>query len=313
MKNPFQIIGILSLATSLSAGEVVFHHLASDYLGQPPPAATPEVFARGIVSTEIQSHGAPTFSPDGSEVFWQANHLEGEKKWHVSVMTMRRAGGRWTAPEVSPYASGPVFSPDGRRLYFEDQGDGADPCFVEKQAGRWSAPKRMGLLERFPELKFAASLTIARNGTVYFLAHAPGLGLRNDCGIYRAEFVNGEYARPELLPRSINQPPFLNWTPFIAPDESYLLFSSRRFTPKDDYGDLYVCYRLPDGSWTDRVNLGEPVNSKGLERFPAVSPDGRYLFFTRDTPGYDEDVYWVSVAGIPALRPIPTPSAENSK
>jgi hypothetical protein len=73
-------------------------------------------------------------------------------------------------------------------------------------------------------------------------------------------------------------------------------------SPKDDYGDLYICFRQPDGNWTDRINLGDRINSKGLERFPSVSPDGKYLFFTRDTPGTEEDVYWVSAKIIDRLR-----------
>jgi hypothetical protein len=31
-------------------------------------------------------------------------------------------------------------------------------------------------------------------------------------------------------------------------------------------------------------------------------PDGKYQFFTRDTPGFDEDVYWVSTGIIEKLR-----------
>ncbi|MBN1363231.1 MAG: PD40 domain-containing protein [Syntrophaceae bacterium] len=101
--------------------------------------------------------------------------------------------------------------------------------------------------------------------------------------------------KPELLPPTINAPgDNLNWTPFIAPDESCLIFCSN--------GDLYICFRKPDGSWTDRVNLGEPINSKERERFPVVSPDGKYLFFTRWTPDHDEDVFWVSAGIIGKLK-----------
>ena len=122
-------------------------------------------------------------------------------------------------------------------------------------------------------------------------------------GIYRAELVNGEYAKPEVLPPSINTLKGIrNWTPYIAPDESYLIFCSTRGLPASDQGDLYICFRRPDGSWTDPVSLGEPINSTEMERFPAVSPDGKYLFFTRDTPGHDEDVYWVSAGIIGKLK-----------
>jgi len=281
-----------------------FHVLKGDYLGQIPPIDTPMVFVRGIVSTVDKSHSAPAFSPDGKEVFWWLNRRSGGGV----MMTMRRIGGTWTAPTVAPYGGAPFFSADGKRLYFEvsrptSDGKGEGPYYVEKQDNSWSEQKCIGLVARFPELKFAYNLSFTQNGTLYFLGYAGGLGLLNNFGIYRTEFIKGEYAKPELLPSSINAPGGIcNWTPFIAPDESYLIFSSTRGNQTNDEGDLYVCFHKQDGSWTEPVSLGEPINSNQLERFPAVSPDGKYLFFTRDTPGYDEDVYWVSAGIIDKLK-----------
>jgi len=94
----------------------------------------------------------------------------------------------------------------------------------------------------------------------------------------------------------------LNQTAYIAPDESYLIYCSRSFTPVDDYGDLFISFRRPDGSWTDRIKLDESINTKGDERFPSVSPDGKYFFFNRNSPGYSEDVYGVSADFVLSLR-----------
>ena len=271
--------------------------LKGDYLGQPQPGGTPMVFARGIVSDQLrQQHGVPAFSPDGNEVFWQTNRLDSQKKWIISTMTARRVGDRWTAPGVSPYGSGPAFSPDGKRLYLDSKGEGEDAHFVEKHGNRWSEPKSVGIVRRFPEVRHVYCPSIALSGTLYFVGYLEGQAM--NLGIYRAELVNGEYARPELLPPSINsRKGARNWTPYVAPDESFLLFCSTRGLPASDQGDLFVSFRRPDGSWSDGTSLGAPINSAEMERFPAVSPDGKHLFFTRDTPGFDEDVYWVS-AGI---------------
>jgi hypothetical protein len=298
--------------------EVDFHNLSGDYLGQ-TPGATPEVFALGIVSTDANEHSAPSFSPDGNEVFWWANRWPDEGP--PMSMTMRRENGRWSAPRVSPFGNMPAFSPDGRRIYFfapaprsaasgESQSH-LDIWVAEKQGDAWSEPKCLNLVARYPALREAAMPRITRNGTLYFIGYSEGT--KNNSGIYRAELINGEYAKPELLPRSINLPPLLNWAPFIAPDESYLLFSSNRRDPDRDDGDLYISRRLADGSWTDPVSLGEPVNTPTQEVFPGVSPDGKYLFFCRYTPGHKNDVYWVDAATIPALRPITAPSQENQK
>ncbi len=291
--------------------------VACDYLGQPPPGATPQVFARGIVSTDHLEHSAPAFSPDGNEVFWSLWRWPDKGEPQV-IMTMRRESGTWSVPTVAPFSGkfvdgGPVFSPDGKRLYF-GSADAAPPpsggsrvydiVYVEKTGNGWSERRSLGLLTVFPELKSVSGPSFTRNGTLYFTGYTPGP--LNDYGIYRTELANGEYAKPELLPRSINLPPFLNWTPFIAPDESYLLFSSDRRDPSRGDGDLYIS-RLADGSWTDPVSLGEPINTDRMERFPMLSRDGQYLFFTRWTPDHDHDVYWVDARSV-----LPIQMAQSS-
>jgi hypothetical protein len=290
--------------------EVDFHSLSGAYFGQPLPDATPQVFARGIVSTDANEHSVPSFSPDGNEVFWWANRWPGpdNKEWEFMSMTMRRENGRWSAPRVTSWGEMVALAPDGRRAYF---GSEKDIWVAERQGDDWGEPKCLNLVGRYPELRNVFMPTIARNGALYFLGYAPGP--RNDLGIFRAELVNGEYAKPELLPRSINPPSFLNWAPFVVPDESYLLFSSNRAGSLDDAGDLYISRRLADGSWTDPVSLGEPVNSNRQERLPMLSLDGKYLFFTRPTPGHDQDVYWVDAATIPALRSVTNLPQENTK
>ncbi len=280
---------------------------AGPYFGQAPPGDAPAVFARGIVSTDHLEHSAPAFSPDGNEVFWSLWRRPDHGEPQV-IMTMRREGGTWSAPAVAPFSGtsvdgGPVFSADGRRLYFSS----ADPAppppggmriydifFVEKRANGWSERKSLGLLARFPDLRSAAGPSIARNGTLYFSANF---------GIYRAELIDGEYAKPQLLPQSINEPGTLNWTPFIASDESYLLFSSGRGNRHG--GDLYVARRAPDGTWSQPETLPDSINTPEQERFPLISPDGQYLFFTRSTPDHSHDVYWVDTRSIPALRAEP--------
>ncbi len=294
MKKGLLIIFLILIVTS-SFGQQ-FTDLYGDYLGQTPPGDTAVVFARGIVSDTLLQHSAPTFSPDGNEVFWWIS----TPKNHVNKQqTMRRVNNRWTIPETTPYLAEPFFSPDGKRLYFSAL---VGPNFIEKQENGWSEPKSIGLVARFPEIEMVYWPSITRNGTLYFNGHAEGF--KFNIALYRSELVNGEYTKPELLPSHINIPGegMLNQTAYVAPDESYLIYCSRSFTPVDEKGDLYICFRQSDGSWTDRIKLNESINTKGDERFPSVSPDGKYFFFNRYTPGYSEDVYWVSENFIDILR-----------
>jgi len=69
--------------------------------------------------------------------------------------------------------------------------------------------------------------------------------------------------------------------PFISPDESYLIFCY--FRPGGQgTADLYISIREENGNWSEAQNIGNVINTEMLERFPSVSPDGKYLFFTRN-------------------------------
>jgi len=275
--------------------------LNESYLGQIPPGDIPLVFASGIISTDTTiEHGSPAFSPDGNEVFWQSNYRQKGKKTQIYTMTMKRIGNHWSKPEKTEYGSGPVFSTNGEKLYFNSKEENGYVNFIEKLDEEWSKPKKLGLIARFPELKFAYNLTFTNKGTLYFLGYAEGLETMNKFGIYRSEFINGEYLKPELLPSSINAVNgALNWTPFIAPDESYLLFSSNRLNNQQD---LFISFRRSNGTWTDPYNLGTTINTERGERFPMISPDGKYLFFTRWVVRGNEDVLWVRADFIKELR-----------
>lgn len=292
-------IGVVNFIFSQKAQE--YPVLKGEYFGRKPPGLIPEVFARGIISSNYKEHGAPTFSADGKEVFWWSIQINPNNQWLNLFKTMRCIGDTWTEPEVSPFNEGAVFSPDGKRLYFASTKSGENPYFVEKMGESWSEPKYINLVTRFPEIKYVYFPTITSSGTLYFLGYLEEQWA--NLGIYRSELINGEYAKPELLPESINSKDNKrNWTPYIAPDESYLIFCSTRGLPKTDQGDLYICFRNLDGSWADPINMGESINSERMERFPSVSPDGKYLFYTQYTPGSNEDVYWVSTDIIKELR-----------
>jgi hypothetical protein len=179
--------------------------LEGKYLGQTPPGDIPVVFAPGIISVDSTiEHGSPTFSPDGIEVFWQSNYRMVGEETRINCMTMRREDGLWTTPEISPYGSGPVFSPDGKQLYYNSEENKGTICFIEKEGEIWSKPKNLGFITHFPEIKFVYNLSFTENGTLYFLGYDEGLGTMNDYGIYRSELVDGVYKKPELLPPSIN-------------------------------------------------------------------------------------------------------------
>ncbi len=140
--------------------------------------------------------------------------------------------------------------------------------------------------------------TLTREGTLYFSSNRPGGFGEND--VYRARRLNGQWTAPENLGRPVSSE-FREFDPFIAPDESYVIFASTR--PGGLGGaDLYVSFRERNGAWGEPKNMGPGVNSPASDYTPMLSPDGKYLFFTSGREGQD-DIFWVDAGVIAALRP----------
>jgi hypothetical protein len=102
--------------------------------------------------------------------------------------------------------------------------------------------------------------------------------------------------------------------PIVAPDESYLMFGSRR---PGGFGrdDTYICFRRDDGTWTHPLNIGGKLNSVASDNRINMTTDGKYFFFnsSRDTDYLEHEpagdkwaspsgVYWVDSSFIEDLR-----------
>ena len=91
-------------------------------------------------------------------------------------------------------------------------------------------------------------------------------------------------------------------TPFIALDESYLIYS---LGYSESEADLHISYRLKNNKWTEPRTLGESINIKdNRDLCHKVSPDGKVLFFISRRPGPDYELYWVDAGFIEALKPM---------
>jgi len=223
----------------------------SPYFGQKPPGMISERFAKGIIPVDGVQHCFLTFSPDGKEVFWMNVDLSGEKP-KGEIMFMAVINGKWTEPALAPFSGtyndhAPFFSHDGYRLYFSStRPGGTENCkniwYVERIKKGWSKPVWLGSP---PNSKLGATqATFTHDGTVYFVGRMDSVQWNS--GIYRSKFVNGKYQKPEALSNLINTE-HADVYPFIASDESFLLFGSTRPGAKSDETDLYIAFRAENG------------------------------------------------------------------
>ena len=281
-----------------------FPVLSGSYLGQKPPGMTPELFAPGIISTDMLEADA-AFAQKAEILLF--NRIFPDKPYEIFLTEVKN--GRWTKPVPAPFNSDNndwdfKFAPDDRTLYFtsvrpiESGGKplkNANIWSTEITASGWSEPKMLDFPVNTEEHEAYPSVTI--DGTLYFFSiRSDTFG---DADLYRSRLVDGKYLKVENLGSQINTG-HTEADAFIAPDESYIIFCSDRPGGSGMY-DLYISFRQRDGNWTEPENLGEDINTEISETCPSVTIDNKYLFFTVGKEGY-ANIYWVDAKIIEDLK-----------
>lgn len=334
--RPWVLVTMLLSAATGCAGERE-PGLTGDYLGQPLPGDSAELFAPGIVTTATYTRDV-AMTPDGSQLYFGV--LLGPVT--TIIETHRGADGVWTEPEVAPFARDsrffnlePAIAPDGSRLMFlstrvvgREPEDGEirawtneDIWVMDRQLGQWGEPYNLGAPVNTEAPEFFPSLT--RDGSLYFTRGSEG---GEESYIYRARLADGRYQEPERLGSEVNSTPN-QFNAFIAPDESYLIVCTGGRDDSVGGTDYYVVFRSPDDRWSEPINLGDRVNTPGEGEFsPFVSPDGRFFFFMSTRLGARDripdtltwkyireyrtmpeignaGIYWMDASFIEGLRP----------
>jgi len=178
--------------------------------------------------------------------------------------------------------------------------DSLSDRYLKRTESGWSELQKLEPPTVSNDSMYIMRLSSSSNGTYYFDTYK-----ENDSTfpIRYSRLINGKHEEPKALPKAINKGTFLSH-PFIAPDESYLLFDAQR---EDGYGDsdIYISFKQKDGTWGNGINLGDKINTNAWEASASITPDGKYLFFSRNV-GSDDfenvDVFWVDAKVIYALK-----------
>jgi hypothetical protein len=159
-----------------------------------------------------------------------------------------------------------------------------------RKNGIWGNPITIG-----PGMRATSS----ESGSVYVthvLIQKKSFGV---IGCYKR--TGDKYEDLKVLGNEINHADFSSAHPFIAADESYLIFDSQR---EGEASGLYISFNLGKESWSMAVSLSEKLNTgkNAHDWYATVSPDGKYLFYSSGERGRS-DIYWVSARIIEELRP----------
>lgn len=265
---------LISIAVAMQA-----RGLSQGAAQQPQPA----LFAPGVISTGDMELNA-AFTPDGRTLFF-TKRTPKLQLWTILVSSLK--GSRWSTPRVAEFSGqysdfDPFLSPDGSQLFFSSNRPAGkvkndfDLWLVKKTAAGWSTPASLGPDVNTESQEYYPS--VSNNGTLYFSSNREGG--KGSVDIYRSRLVNGKYSKPENLGDEINSK-YYDGDPYIAPDETFLIFVSYNRPEGLGDGDLYISFNQ-DGRWTPAKNLGAPINSSALDFCPNMSPDGKYFFFTSE-------------------------------
>ncbi len=302
MKNLYKILFILTLSVSVLSS--CCDSNISKFYGFDTPTDSAIVFAPGIICLEDRFEQSITFMPDGSKlVFGVSNQLWDDfKMYSISYINDKWSNQKEVFANGLHGGIAPMFSPDGSKLYHIATRTGypeMDVYYTYSVDTGWVEAKKMDFPVSSDSIEWEASESIDK--TVFFSSNREGCDGPLD--IFFSEFEDGMYKKVQRMSEMINSSSGDD-CPFIAPDKSYLIFASDR---KSGHGnrDLYVSFRKLDGSWSKAKNLGSKINTNYWELYPSVSPDGKYLFFTRREKWLESapsDIYWVSADVFESLK-----------
>jgi hypothetical protein len=254
-------------------------------MGQEPPGLVPKIFAPGLISVPNRFERNICFTADGREYYFNTRN----SSWtSYQILETHYENGQWTTPARASFSNTkslcPSLADDDQKIYLTRN---ASVYMATRTANGWSNPTRLG-----PPVSSTSnewSCHISSLGNLWMCSHRSG-GL-GSCDIWYIPLENGQFSQPQNL-RSLNTGGN-DCAPVPGLDEEYIVWMANR---PGGFGnnDLYISFPDGQGGWTAPQNLGPSINTSIIESAAFISPDRKYLFFTRDS-GITSDIYWVSV------------------
>jgi Tol biopolymer transport system component len=240
-----------------------------------PPDNIPKIFAKGFVSVADRYEYGLAVSPNFDEIFFTV-----EDPGDGLMVTNKLGDGTWSNPRVAnlrknnSWEQEAFYTVDGKMLYFASSDEGGTNLWRSYNEGNsWSSAEVLESPVNNPKRVFWATFT--QNHTMYY-------SNVDERRTYRSEMVNGEYPTTEIasIPFGLHAS--------VSKDESFILFNHR--------GDIYVAFRNTENKWGEPIKLDTSISSTEFgESCPCLSPDEKYIFFSRYNDTNDKsDIYWVS-------------------
>ncbi|AHM61298.1 ompa/motb domain protein [Flammeovirgaceae bacterium 311] len=197
----------------------------------------------------------------------------------------------------------PLLSPDGNTLFFSRRNhpeniggvnDQEDIWFSEKnvQTGEWTQAKNIGAPLNNEGPNFISSITPDGNTMLLLLGNRYDKRGKMRAGVSISSKDGDRWTDPVALDID-NEYNFSDQADFyLAQNRKTLLMSVQREDTRGDR-DLYVSFLKNNGNWTEPLNLGDVINTAGIEGSPFLAADDRTMYFSSNGfSGYGgSDIY----------------------
>jgi hypothetical protein len=227
-------------------------------------------------------------SQEGDEIYFSVQSYADEVSF---IASSKKINNKWIDPEIVNFSGKyfdiePFLSSDGLKLFFasnrprnnsSDKTKDFDIWYVQRENknSEWSNPINVGEPINSDKNEFYPS--IANNNNFYFTCDERTMKGKDD--IFFSQWENGKYLEPVSLSDSINSDGY-EFNAFVAPDESYIIYTAYQREDGFGSGDLYISYKFSDTVWSKAKNLGSQINSNKMDYCPFVDIKTNTLYFT---------------------------------
>jgi Tol biopolymer transport system component len=253
--------------------------------------ATPTAFAPAGLQ-DSQRVMDPTFSPDGSTLYVTVI----TNKTNLGIGACARKGDQWLAPRVLPFSGTyrdleETLSADGKTMIFASNrparggaapidgnwggkirpASGGNLWSVTWNGQQWSAPVRLPDAVNQNDSTFSPAL--APDGTLFYMEAGPD----GNFHLMMSRLESGQYQSGTLAPFA--DPKAAEFDPVVAPDGSYVIFSSTRPPIPEHASALLISFRK-GSSWSTPQPLSAGVPSDAHPTEARISVDGNTLYYS---------------------------------
>ena len=259
------------------------------------PKNTEEPIPLSEISSKYDDFG-PSLTADGQTLYFTSRRpgtntkqeIETEDYGEDLFVTHRDSLGHWLKPVPPPPPinslddeGAATVSADGQTLYFSlcRRSDGVGDCdiYMSQLVGdQWTRPQNLGRPLNSTVWDAQPSVT-ADGSTMYFSSRRPGSIDSSEDIWFSYRNADGTWTPPRNLGEPVNTR-FNERSPFISSDGKTLYFSSNGH-PGFGNHDLFMTKKLDDGTWSEPINLGSPINGYGDDAFLTIPASGDKIIY----------------------------------